>query len=147
MAYWLDIETLGLDVDALGCDDGQGGGNRDTGGEGGDGSWRQVHKAGRIGKDGSTAHDLQKMADAWHYVAQAERVQLLPRSHPDNCKKRKQLGSIAAQGSQAQCHMQGLSRMRLEHTERQSARKSAVYTGHHTGLHETAIVCMRCCRQ
>ena len=63
MAYGLDIETLGLDVDTLGCDDGQGGRDRDTGGEGGDGGWRQVHKAGRIGEDGSTAHNLQKSAD------------------------------------------------------------------------------------
>ena len=64
MAYGLDIETLGLDVDTLGCDDGQGRRDRDTGGKGGDSSWRQVHKAGRIGEDGSTAHNLQRTADA-----------------------------------------------------------------------------------
>ena len=64
MAYRLDIETLGLDVDTLRCDDSQGGRDRDTGGEGGDGSWRQVHKARRVGEYGSTAHNLQQSADA-----------------------------------------------------------------------------------
>ena len=39
------------------------------------------------------------------------------RSHPDTCKKRKQLGSTASQGAQVLRHIQGLSKMRLEHTD------------------------------
>ena len=99
MTHRLDIETLGLNVDPLRCDAGQGGRDRDTRGKGGDGGGRQIHKARRVGEYGSTAHHLQKVTDAClsSTLYRLNGAMFAQRPSWQTTARKKQTGSVAAQ--------------------------------------------------